>query len=209
MGAGKSEANMNKEPLKVSCLATDCESDLHCFRLTRRDHPANPGQTCRECGVGLVPWDRVHRRNLEDVEHTFRMLKYELIRHHFWHKGIDDELVGSAPRKGFTKLRETIHHRIEKYVAPLDNQWDGRQTPTEGNVVYYAQHATASCCRRCIEEWHGISRDAPLTPDVIDYLTELGAMYVRERMPDLANEPVQNSGHRRNPRVKQLMLSLE
>ncbi len=36
---------------------------------------------------------------------------------------------------------------------------DGRQTPREGNTIFYAQHATASCCRTCIEYWHGIPKN--------------------------------------------------
>src|SRR3989454_6847476 len=35
---------------------------------------------------------------------------------------------------------------------------DGYQTQRErsAEIVHYAQHATAACCRKCIEYWHGI-----------------------------------------------------
>lgn len=30
----------------------------------------------------------------------------------------------------------------------------------DGNIVFYAQHAVAACCRNCIEVWHGIATQA-------------------------------------------------
>ena len=40
---------------------------------------------------------------------------------------------------------------------------DGKQTPYRGHPVFIAQHATATCCRGCLEKWHGIPRGVPLT----------------------------------------------
>ena len=62
---------------------------------------------------------------------------------------------------------------------------DGVQTPRDGNAIYYAQHATASCCRKCAEEWHGIDRNRPLENDEIQYMAELIMYYLKDRMPDL------------------------
>lgn len=55
----------------------------------------------------------------------------------------------------------------------------------EGNVLYYAQHATASCCRTCIEYWHGIPKGRELTHDEIGYLTALIIQFLNRRIPDL------------------------
>ena len=39
---------------------------------------------------------------------------------------------------------------------------DGKQTPTKGHPVFIAQHATACCCRGCLEKWHKISKEKEL-----------------------------------------------
>ena len=52
-----------------------------------------------------------------------------------------------------------------------------------GNAIFYAQHATATCCRRCAEYWHGIRRGRKLTEREVGYLTELVMVFVRERVP--------------------------
>jgi hypothetical protein len=62
---------------------------------------------------------------------------------------------------------------------------DGRQTPTKGNIIFYAQHSLACCCRKCMEYWHDIPQGTELTDEQIEYFTQLVMMYVDERMPDL------------------------
>jgi hypothetical protein len=47
---------------------------------------------------------------------------------------------------------------IATRLAPADPPNDGRQTPWRGHPVFVAQHATATCCRSCLEQWHGIER---------------------------------------------------
>jgi hypothetical protein len=178
-------------PLKISCTATNCEDDLHCFKATKKMQSENRAGTCRECGVSLVDWPRVHSRNLADVDHTFVELRRELIRHHFWHVEIDQRALDHACRKGRVALKEAANHRIVKYVGPSSefNPWDGRQTPFTGNTIFYAQHATASCCRKCIEYWHAIPADRALTPDELAYLTDLIMRYIDDRLPNLPDDP--------------------
>ncbi|MCL7451690.1 MAG: DUF4186 domain-containing protein [Anaerolineae bacterium] len=140
---------------------------------------------CRYCGADLIDWQRVHRRNLGDAAFVFESLKYELVRHHYWHKSIDLKAMNHARRKGRQGLREAARHRLKKYTAPQHPFRDGMQTPWEGNVIFYAQHALACCCRTCLEYWHGIPKGVELSDEELDYLVELMMMYVDDRMPDL------------------------
>ncbi len=73
-------------------------------------------------------------------------------------------------------------------MSPAEPVRDGRQTPWAGNALYYAQHATASCCRRCIEEWHGIPRGRALEDKEIQYLVDLVGFYIAERLPLLKED---------------------
>lgn len=175
-------------PLKIKCRSTNCAEGLHCFLRTKRQRAKVAPGSCYACGEHLVDMDRVHQRNLRDVQHTFEALKRELVRHHFWHIEIDQRALNHARRKGRTGIRVAAERRLLKSVGKPGNPYDGRQTPYNDNVLYYAQHAVATCCRKCIDEWHGIPRDREITDDEISYLTELVCLYVDYRLPDLTED---------------------
>lgn len=176
------------KPLNITCTSSDCPQNLHCFRTTQRLVKANLAGRCRSCGADLIDWERVHQLNCSDAPYTFNALQYEMVRHHFWHREIDDLAVAHARRKGRVGIRKAAEKRIRCKVGPANPPFDGRQTPASGNVIYYAQHATASCCRKCMEEWHGIPPDQALTEDQIQYLTELATMYINQRLPFLTED---------------------
>jgi len=145
--------------------------------------------SCRYCGINLVDWERVHIKSLDDVEHTFSELKREYIRHALWHKPIDLKAELHARRKGKVLLRDAAKKRIQSSVGKAQPFRDGQQTPMEGNILFYAQHATASCCRTCMEYWHAIPKGRELTDNEANYFTALVMHYVEDRMPYLKEEP--------------------
>ena len=183
----------NLDPLKITCTSTDCPNNLHCFRRakTLTGH-ADQGR-CRACGASLVDMQRVHRKNLADIHHTFASLKLELIRHHFWHIPIADYAVRYAIRKGRVRLRAATINQIRRSIGSATPFRDGYQTPREtsahANAIHYGQHATGSCCRKCLEEWHGISQGRQLTGDEVEYLAALVMSYLEERIPGLDINP--------------------
>jgi hypothetical protein len=178
------KAKLALEPLDIKCTSSDCGHNLHCFIATTKMVSRNQKGACRSCGETLVDWARVHRKDPGDAANTFRMLKLEMIRHHFWHKEIDEKAVKHARRKGKAGIRAAIENRLRNSLR-AENPWDGRQTPKEGNSIFYAQHATATCCRKCLEEWHDIPLDRELSEEEVAYLTELCVMFIGERLPDL------------------------
>ena len=172
------------KPLEIACTSSNCENELHCFRKSRQMTDAERGR-CRSCGADLIDWNRVHNRELSDASFTFKSLKREMWRHYYWHKPIDQQAENHARRKGRSKLKEAARNRIEKSVGPAKPFRDGTQTPREGNIIFYAQHALACCCRTCMEYWHGIPKGIKLSDEQIDYFVELVMMYIGERMPNL------------------------
>lgn len=145
-----------REPLgEITCRSTNCSKDLHCFR---RYNPRK-GETCRmgvcnQCGVNLIDWDRLDKKDLKDVEYTFEALKCETVRHHFWHTEIDEPAERKAKKWGTNKIRSWVRNRLIKMLMPPSKKIyrDGMQTPKFGNIVFYAQHSTSTCCRKCVEE---------------------------------------------------------
>jgi hypothetical protein len=59
---------------------------------------------------------------------------------------------------------------VRDRLAPAEPKNDGRQTPMRGHPIFIAQHATATCCRGCLEKWHRIARGRELTEDEIEYV---------------------------------------
>ncbi len=180
-------------PLKITCTSTRCDDNLHCFRLNQRMKRSGPEGRCRECGIELVDWSRVKSRNIADVRHTIAALQLELIRHHFWHLDLSDYAANYAVRKGKIALRAAVEHQLLKAIGSPHHPRQGRQTPRENSrtatVVHYGQHATATCCRACLEEWHGIEPGADLNPEQLRYLADLVMKYVDAKLPDLQNAP--------------------
>lgn len=187
--SGKANLPGGLLPLKIKCTDSDCGNNLHCFRKTSAMVKQNRVGTCRYCGISLVDWNRIKKRKVDDMSFTFDELRKELIRHHFWHVEIDEKALRHARRKGRTLLYEAIENRVRKYVGPANPNYDGRQTPFEGNIIFYGQHATATCCRKCIEEWHGVPQGKELEEKEIDYFSRLIKEYVSERLPNLPVDP--------------------
>ncbi|MFF9525210.1 DUF4186 domain-containing protein [Streptomyces achromogenes] len=71
--------------------------------------------------------------------------------------------LATARLKGPATLRWHAYDLIARRLAPARPDKDGRQTPYRGHPVFVAQHATATCCRTCLERWHGIPKGRELT----------------------------------------------
>ena len=58
---------------------------------------------------------------------------------------------------------------VANRLAPAEPQNDGKQTPMRGHPVFIAQHATATCCRGCLEKWHNIPAHTEMSKNQQDY----------------------------------------
>jgi hypothetical protein len=80
---------------------------------------------------------------------------------------------------------------VERRLAPAYPVRDGKQTPMRGHPVFIAQHATATCCRGCLEKWHGIPRGRPLAVAEQAYVVGVIGQWLRRAEPSApdAGEP--------------------
>lgn len=65
--------------------------------------------------------------------------------------------------KGPDTIRRHAEDFIRERLAPEYISNDGRQTPMKGHPVFIAQHATACCCRGCLEKWYKVPKGRALT----------------------------------------------
>lgn len=75
--------------------------------------------------------------------------------------------------KGLETIEKHAYDFINKRLKPASIPNDGKQTPMKGHPVFIAQHATATCCRGCLEKWHHIPKNIELTNEEIDYIVKI------------------------------------
>lgn len=76
-------------------------------------------------------------------------------------------------QKGLETVRRHAEDFIRSRLAPANPKNDGKQTPTKGHPVFIAQHATATCCRKCLEKWHKTPMGVELDDKQVDYIVDL------------------------------------
>lgn len=170
--------------IKVTCTSTDCANDGHCYLQKRKVDGAHVFGPCRSCGAP-PPFDiaRIRRRDISDVAYTFASMRHEVIRERYWTKPFDEAALKLAAKKGRDGVIRGISGRLRSSIGRKANGFDGLQTKLEGNVIFYAQHATATCCRKCLSYWHNIPADRDLRPEETLYCEALVVAYLDERLP--------------------------
>lgn len=75
--------------------------------------------------------------------------------------------------KGLPAIHDHARDFIAKRLAPAVIANDGKQTPYRGHPVFVAQHATACCCRGCLQKWHLIPAGRALSAAEQDYVVQV------------------------------------
>ena len=86
-------------------------------------------------------------------------------------------------QKGLDTIQSHAADFIKKRISSANITNDGKQTPMRGHPVFIAQHATATCCRGCIEKWHQLPKNRELTADEQAHLIEVIMEWIRKQYP--------------------------
>jgi len=84
--------------------------------------------------------------------------------------------------KGIEKIYSHACDFVKKRIAPENIPNDGKQTPMKGHPVFIAQHATATCCRGCIEKWHKFPKNRQLTEEEQKYLVNIIMEWIKRQI---------------------------
>lgn len=84
--------------------------------------------------------------------------------------------------KGMDTIRRHAEDLVAKRLAPENPAHDGKQTPMKGHPVFLAQHATACCCRSCLEKWHRIPAGKVLTPAEQAYIVDVLLQWIEAEL---------------------------
>jgi hypothetical protein len=116
---------------------------------------------------------------MREVDELFAALAKSAFRRKFHLQGKDLEYLHS---KGLTTVLNHATDFISKRLAPAFPEKDGKQTPFRGHPVFVAQHATACCCRGCLEKWHRIPKGHSLSVDEQIYILNVLKRWLLEEL---------------------------
>ena len=103
--------------------------------------------------------DLLLHRPVRSLDEVFETLSKSAFRRRFRLKSTEAAYLRA---KGLATIIGHAADFVARRLAPANPPNDGKQTPYRGHPVFIAQHATACCCRGCLEKWHGIPRGRAL-----------------------------------------------
>lgn len=84
--------------------------------------------------------------------------------------------------KGLSTIESHAYDFINKRLKDTTNVRDGKQTPMKGHPVFIAEHATATCCRGCLEKWHHIPKDRILNDKEVTYIVSVIMTWINKEI---------------------------
>lgn len=121
---------------------------------------------------------------MRDVDELFTQLAKSLFRAQF---KLNSKDLSYLTAKGMPTILKHAEDFIEQRLSPAVIANDGKQTPMRGHPVFVAQHATATCCRGCLQKWHRIPAGATLTSEEKVYIVNILQRWLTNHLPSNAS----------------------
>ena len=85
-------------------------------------------------------------------------------------------------RVGIAAIERHAADFVAKKLAAAEPANDGKQTPMRGHPAFKAMHATACCCRGCMEKWWRVKRHRALSEEQQRKAVGLIMAWIRKSM---------------------------
>jgi Domain of unknown function (DUF4186) len=115
---------------------------------------------------------------MREMDELFAALGRSRFRSRFRLRGKEASYL---QQRGLETILEHARQFVESRLADAEPANDGKQTPMKNHPVFIAQHATATCCRGCLEKWHRIEKGKPLSAPEIDYIVGIIERWLRQQ----------------------------
>ena len=113
---------------------------------------------------------------MRDPEQIFDSLQRSAFR---WRFELGAREKHYVQERGMDVVLDHARGIIQQRLAPAQPANDGRQTPMRRHPVFIAQHATATCCRSCLEKWHDIASGHPLSVAEVAHIVSVIERWLR------------------------------
>ena len=116
---------------------------------------------------------------MQTIDEALNKLHKSTFRSSFHLTYKDKEYVN---QKGFDTIRLHAQDFVKSRLAPAYIPNDGKQTPMRGHPVFKAQHATACCCRGCMNKWYRVPLSTELSPAQQEKIVNLLMAWIQNEM---------------------------
>lgn len=83
--------------------------------------------------------------------------------------------------KGMETIKNHARDFVRIKLSPADPLNDGKQTPMHGHPVFKAMHATACCCRGCLNKWYRVPLHQELTDEQQERIVNLLMAWIEKQ----------------------------
>jgi len=119
------------------------------------------------------------------VDSALKLLKRSSFRSKFKLTDRDRQYIQD---KGMDTIRKHAFDFINLRITPQFPKNDGKQTPMKGHPAFIAQHATATCCRSCLQKWHKIQKGRALSKNEAGFVVNLLMEWIEKQIGGGKNE---------------------
>jgi hypothetical protein len=100
--------------------------------------------------------------------------------------------LATAQLRGPSTMRLHARDLIARRLGLAEPRNDGKQTPYRGHPVFVAQHATATCCRSCLEKSHQIPKGQELSREQIGYVVDVICRWIEREVARASAPPARS-----------------
>ncbi|MCR5783546.1 MAG: DUF4186 domain-containing protein [Clostridia bacterium] len=90
--------------------------------------------------------------------------------------------------KGMDTIRRHAADFVQQKLAPVLPENDGKQTPMRGHPAFNAMHATACCCRGCLNKWYRVPVGVLLTEAQRENIVALTTAWIEAELKTTRDE---------------------
>ena len=113
------------------------------------------------------------------VDEALEKLSHSKFRSSFKLSKKDKEYINE---KGMEIIHSHARDFVAKKLAPAFPENDGKQTAMSGHPVFKAMHATACCCRGCLNKWYNVKIGVELSNDQQEKIVNLLMAWIEAEM---------------------------
>ena len=113
---------------------------------------------------------------MQTIEQALEKLSHSKFRSGFKMTKKEKEYLEA---KGIDIIRSHACDFVSIKLAPENPVNDGRQTPMHGHPVFKAMHATACCCRGCLEKWYRVPKNTELSQSQQERIVNLLMAWIK------------------------------
>ena len=117
------------------------------------------------------------RRKMQTITQALEKLKRSSFRARFTLNAQDLQYI---EEKGMDVIERHARDFVRGKLAPAEPKNDGKQTPMRGHPVFKAMHATACCCRGCLNKWYRVPEHRELSETEQEKIVRLLMAWIRQ-----------------------------